>query len=301
MSIWNVNKDGPNKAAKVWYTKWPDPTKNFVKDMRILACQHTFQAKLEFATLGAAHFFWGSFVPQPNEIVRKTATGSYKCGFYLGMKFPSPLELVFDTKTVTAFAEMIRPATTALWFMWAMSSAWDALSQWQQMMGMVNDCEDDHSECLLRDGTGDLFAADPAGSPGFYTAIYDPFHMYASPGGGIDMVIPQYIVMDAHGQFVTGGTTVEWVEIYFIKGGTEPIPGSSVFRAGDLNPGSVVEWTLSYSGQHDPGTFQIYIRAHQTAVGLQHSRIDVNRWTATTWDKANTPQCGKYKPSPIIA
>jgi len=295
--MWNVNSDGAKAVRKKWYKKWPDPTKNWAKDMQILACQHTVQSKAQFFTLGAMVFFWTTAVPQPNEIIRKTVTGGYKCGFYFGMKFPSPLELFLDTKTVTAFGEMLRPATTALWFMWAAGSAWDALAQWQQMMGMFEACEDLHGECLLKGGIGELYSDDPEGSPGFYTAIYDPYHHYSSPGGAITLTVPKGIQMDAWGTFSTGGTTVNWAEIYFIKGGNVPIPGSQVVRFDNLPPGSVESWSLAYSGQQNPGAFSIYIRADQDGVGLQHSKIDVERWTITTWDGPPSLPCANYKPS----
>lgn len=297
MSMWNLNSDGVKAVKKKWYKKWPDPTKNWAKDMKILACQHTFQARVDFFALGAMTFFWNTAVPQPNEIIRKTVTGSYKCGFYFGMRFPSPLELFFDPRTVKVIAEMLRPAVTGLWFMWAAGSAWDALSQWQQMMGMIEDCEDLHGECLLKEGIGDLYTQDPEGSPGSYTEIYDPYNLYQSPGGAIVLNIPRGVQMDAWGYFSTGGGTTHWVEIYFIKGGTVPIPGSQVWRAENLGPGSVVEWMLSYSGEQQTGAFSIYIRAEQDHIGLAHSRIQVDRWTMTTWEgPANLP-CSGYNPT----
>lgn len=294
--MWKTIQEGAKPYKKAWYTKWPDPTKNWAKSMRVLACQDTFQAKVDFFALGAMSFFWTTAIPQPNEIVRKTVSGSYNCGFYFGLKFPSPLELFLDTRTVQAFAEMLRPATTGLWALWAIGSYADAISQWQQMMGMFQDCENLHGECLIKDGVGDLYGSDPDGSPGFFIDIYDPYNMHDGSSSSVVLSIPRGVQMDAWGWFSTGGSTVDWVEIYFIKGGTSPIPGSEVWRAENLGIGAVVEWQLSYSGNQSPGAFQIYVRAHQSHIGLQHSRIDVHRWTTSTWEGPPHLPCSDYKP-----
>jgi len=296
MSIWNVNSDGARAVRKAWYKKWPDPTKNWAKDMKILACQHTIQARIDFFTLGAMTLFWNTSVPQPNEIFRKTVSGSYKCGFYFGMEFPSPMELFLDTRTVKAFGEMLRPFTTTLFFIWAAGSAWDALAQWQQMMGMIEDCDPEHGEVLLKEGTGDIYTNVMGGSPGFYTAIYDPFHHYSSPGGAIDMPTERGVQMHAWGFLSTGGGTINNCEIFFTKGGISPIPGSQVVSFSNLGPGSVVTWDLAYSGLQTAGSFQIYISGTQDHIGLAHSRIDVNRFTFTTWDKPPNLPCAGYKP-----
>jgi len=303
MSMWQLAKGTAAGELKEFkkngYRKWPDPFRNAVKSIEVLACQDTWQARIEMFALGMGQWAFSSFIPSPTEIVRKTLAGGYKCGFYSKVKWGSPLNLLPGGDAGVAFGEMFRPVATGLFYIWAASTVYSGLDTWQSLIYQMTMCGLDHDECLLATGTGDLYGPTPEGSPGFYTELYDPLHIYASPGGGVDLYEDKAVRMNAIGNFSAGGGTVDWVEIYFIKGGISPIPASPVFRAEGLGPGSIIQWDLSYGGQQTPGTFGIFVRASQNHSGLAHSRIDVARWTITYRDIEQPETCMVWTP-PVL-
>jgi len=303
MSIWQLGKGVAAGELKEFkkngYKRWPDPFRNAVKSIEVLACQDTWQARIEMFAIGMGQWAWSAFIPQPTEILRKTLAGSYKCGFYFGLKWGSPLNLLPGGDAGTAFGEIFRPVSTGLFYIWAGSTFFSGLNTWQSLVYQMDMCDLTHDEILLATGTGDLYGFTPAGSPGFYTELWDPGHFYSSPGGAIDLYEPKAVRMNAIGTFATGGGTTDWVEIYFIKGCTTPIPGTNAVRFENLPPGSIVQWDLSYGGQQTPGAFSIYVRAQQNHTGLAHSRIDVARWTTTYRDIDEPDTCRVWTP-PVL-
>jgi len=296
MTIYGLAGGAFEEFKKNDYKKWPDPFKNAPTEIRVLACQHTFQAKIKMYGLGFGAWAWSAFVPQPTEIVRKTLTGSYKCGFYFGLKFKSPLNFVIEESGVAAFAEMVRPVVTGLFYIWAADTLFSLLDQWQSMVYAMEMCDVIGGECLLAEGSGSLYFESGQGSPGFYDVLYDHPQHYSWPGGDVEWHEPKYVAADAMGHILAGSGIVHNIRVFFARGSIEPIPGSEIWESGPMNPGDVATFSISFGGLQNPGTLQIVVDYSQTHTGLQHSTILVQRWTTSFRDAPYFP-CGNWKPS----
>lgn len=312
MSMYNLVNDGFHDWQKSGYKQWPNPFRGSVKQIKVLACQDTWQAKIEMWGLAAGAWWWSAFVPQPSEVIRKSATGRYKCGFFLLPELPSPVEIVFDDiifpnkgpkelPIYEVFAEMVRPAVTGLFYLWATETFFSALDQFQSVIYAQEMCDLDHGETLLAEGSGEMFFGSGVGSPGFYDELHDPENHYTFPGGDVELHYPASVSLDAVGHILAGGGHVNNIRVFFARGSTEPIPGSQVWESGPMDPGAVAAWSLSWGGIEAPGTFQIVVEYDQTHTGLQRSHILVTRWTSTFRHTPYEP-CKKWKPSrlPVI-
>jgi len=298
MSVWRAAKDEFKGWQKSNYKRFPNPFGNAVKRVRQLACEETIQAKIAMVIAGFGFWWFSNFVPQPTEIVRKTATGSYKCGFFLIPELPSPLDLWPGPDATAAFAEMFRPAVTPLYYLWAYETAVQALDTWQGMVYAMEMCDIEKGETLLADGTGDMHFETGVGSPGFYHVLYDPKPRYAWPGGAIDSDSTKIVTMDAIGRIDAGGAPVNNIQVYFARGSTLPLPGSSIYNSGPLPIGASVQWDIEFSGLEAPGSFQIVVTWDQHHTGLATSRIHVVRWTSTFHNQVRPP-CQRWRPQPL--
>jgi len=297
MTIYNLAGGAWNDFRDHGYRRWPNPFQNAPRDIKVLACQDTFQAKIKMYGLGLGAWAWSAFVPQPTEILRKTATGSYKCGFYFGIKFKSPLEFVFEESAVSAFAEMVRPVATGLFYIWATETLFSLLDQWQSMVYAMEMCDLRHGEALLAEGSGSMHFETGVGSPGFYDVLHDSPQHYSWPGGDVEWHETHWITADAVGFILAGSGIVNNIRVYFARGSIEPVPGTTIYESGTMNPGDVASWSIEYGGLNAPGTLQIIVEWDQTHTGLQHSTILVHRWT-TTFREAPYSPCGNWKPEP---
>lgn len=196
-----------NEAKGVWdayggkWNHWPNPFTNQVEQLEILACTPTTQAKIKMAGIGFGNWFWSSFIPSPVEIVRKTVTGSYKCGFYMkGLKPGSPLDIVWrDKRTSKMLGELVRPVTTALWALWATETVWSAMSQFSSIVYMMEGCDNDQYTTMLRDGVGTFFIGYNQGGPALYTEMYDPLNRYTFGGGALNVFKKSNVTTSAYG------------------------------------------------------------------------------------------------------
>jgi hypothetical protein len=300
MSIWAGAKDEFKGWQKSNYRHFPNPFRNAVKRVRQLACEETVQAKIAMVVAGFGFWWFSNFVPQPTEIVRKTATGSYKCGFFFAPELPSPLDLWPGPDATVAFAEMVRPFITPLFYIWATETLFSALDTWQSMVYAMDMCDIEKNETLLAEGVGDMHFQTGVGSPGFYDVLYDPLPRYSWPGGDIESHVTKVITMDAIGVILAGGAHVNNIQVYFARGSIEPLPGSSIWQSGSMSPGDVATWDIEYSGLQDPGTFQIVITWDQEHTGLAASHIFVSRWTST-FHQVSRPPCHRWRPGVLPA
>jgi len=297
-SVYNYAGGFPSQFKKSGYKHWPNPFHNAPKNIKVLACQDTWQAKFEMWGLGLGAWLWSAAVPEPNEIIRKTATGSYKCGFYFLDELPNPIEFVTDTETVAAFGEMIRPAVTALFYVWAAETLFSGLDQYQSIIYAQEMCDLEHGETLLAEGSGSLFGNSGVGSPGFYRTLWDPEHHYSWPSGDVEWHHRKYVAADAAGHILAGGAAVDNIRMFFARGSTEPAPGTSIYETGPMSIGDVASWTLEFGAIEEPGTLQIVVEYLQHHTGLQRSTVLVQRWTTTFRDAPYQP-CTKWKPSTL--
>jgi len=187
-SIWNTVNHGLTKAANpLGFPQWPNPV-NWLVDMEKLACQTTWQAWLKFALGALGSYAWTTLVPNPNEIVRKLVSGSYRCGFYFTPGFKSPMTLFIDEGGVEMFAEITRPFTTALFYWWLASSALGALSVFSTVLHKEDECPEEDTACQLRDAHAVLNWGTHETPPGLFTVLADPLHM--DPGGTNHVLVP---------------------------------------------------------------------------------------------------------------
>lgn len=298
MSMWQLGSGAIDEFRSRGFRSWPDPTAGFVQDIKVLACQDTWQAEVTMYGLAAAHWAWSAFIPSPVEITRKTLTGSYKCGFYLGLKFSSPIDKVFRAPGASKMLmEITRPVTTGLFYFWAASTYFSAFNTWQSLIYAGQMCGLDHDECALSDGEGSYFAGGAInGTPGFYHVLQDNRPMYSSPGGAIVTFTHGFLRMTAYGRVINGSPNVSQCIISFAMG-ADLLPGeSSNVDLGPMPPGTVSEFTLSFEGEVDAGSFRINGNILNDATGLQSTNLRIDRWTSSWSPTPWNQDCVKWEP-----
>lgn len=291
------------------YHQWPNPTRNMVADIRVLACEDTWQAKVKMYGEAAAHWAWSVFVPQPTEIIRKTVTGSYKCGFYLGLKWKSPLDIIpGPTKdapniygkpfltTSEGLAEITRPLVSGLFYLWAAGSAYEALSTWQSLVYAGEMCDLQHNECLLADGIGEFFNTGGTGEPNQYVVLHDPNGWHPAFSGFVNVPEACYLQFDAIGTVDMGGADASVFDVYIngIPGG--PGAQESIVHLGPLHPGEHRDWSLSWGGFVVPTVVAVEANVVQTAGPLQRSTLVCKRLTVTESPAPRPNNCVLWTP-----
>jgi len=227
------------------YHSWPDPFRNTVKKIDVLACEDTWQAKVEMYLSAFGQWFWSSFVPSPVELTRKTLTGSYKCGFYLKTKFRSPLDIVWRDGSVSQMLmEVFRPVTTGLFYLWAAETAFEAMSTWTSIVYAMERCDLENNECLLRDGLSPMPQGLHSGNSAFMSVIWDPRGWGVINDGAIDCGASGHVTAFACGYIETNGHTVNDCSVALYNG-TNIIAQVDL---GNIGAGDVKPWSVSYDG-----------------------------------------------------
>jgi len=231
-SVWDAVKGGPKRS----WSHWPNPF-GWIDEILMMACEDDIWIKVKMYGMLAGSFFFSNFVPSPVEISRKLVTGAYKCGFYLPIKAKSPLDLIWtDGRTSAVLRGKISPVTTGAFYFWAASTAFAAMDTWHTIQIALAKCDAVGNECVLIDGENFYPGTDPAGSPGFYTEVYDPEDRYQSPGGSVrfekgalSVFVHGTIVVT--GNHVTGGYVTLWPTHLNAPVITVPeMDGSGVFK-----------------------------------------------------------------------
>jgi len=279
------------------WNHWPNPFDNMVKKIEVLACEDTFQAKLEMLGIGFGNWFWSSFIPSPIELTRKTATGSYKCGFYSKLKFKSPLDIIWrDGRTSKGLGEIIRPVTSGLFYMWAASTAWEAMSTWTSMVYAMEMCEADNRECLLRDGNGTFPVGTTEGNPALYTVMHDPQGVYGDPGGFINVGQTSSVNTHAYGYLVANGHEVSNIEYGVIVNGIIRTLGIG----GDLHPFEQLPLEWEWAGTMEAGAFAPWIKCTVAAGGILPVELFMRRWTSRVVPSAGPVDWGGNVRAPDV-
>jgi len=172
-SIWENSLKETKES--VMHGAWPNPFRNMIKRIDVLACEDTWLAMVEMVGLAAVEFFWTHFVPSPVEITRKVALGSYKCGFFSPIKVKSPIDIIWrDGRTSRMLLQIATPVTTGLFYWWAQDTFRDALSTFHSLQIASEMCDEDENETILRDGSAPMQTNPSLGSPAFATVMWDP-------------------------------------------------------------------------------------------------------------------------------
>jgi len=258
------------------HKRWPNPFTNMVRDIEVIACEDTFQAKIKMYGSEFGDWFFSQIVPSPVEIFRKTMTGGYKCGFYIPLKIRSPLDIVWKDKIASKLlAEVHRPVLTGFFFIWAAETVLDALSRWQTLQYAMQMCEADRRECLMMGGKSPLAIGHNDGGAALSTVLWDPLNIAQETDTAINVQEPVAITMNAFGFLVSDGCTINNAEVYMFANGVE-VANQSL---GSVGPGQVVPFSLAISGNYGVGTVQPRIRGDVTGSALAPPVFRVDRFT----------------------
>lgn len=262
---------------------WPGINEFYVKEINVLQCQGTWTAHIKFAGAVLALAFWNAAAPQPREIIRKTLTGGYKCGFYLDTEWGSPLDLIWKDGTGTeVLAQLTRPIVTGLFYFWLADTAWTFMGGVESIIYRGALCNDEKpNECTLADGQG-IFIALTGVCTG-YSTLWDPNHWYTSPGGYITPDSGFLYEAHAYGFVLGNQTSTVHIEMAFSDVWTT---GGKVLVSLDVAPGDVLSWHMTYQTPND-GTFHGYPAVTCKVTGhfepLEHLEVNVVVFTCTAW------------------
>jgi len=284
--IWNA-QDYENAIKrqqarqKDWhkYTRWPNPFTMLMKSLHVTACEHKWQALVEFYGLSALSFFFTTFVPSPVEITRKATMGGYKCGFYLAPNQKSPIDLIWtDGRASKALLEIARPATSAIFYWWAAETAWLALNTTSSLILADEFCDLNGNECLLRDG--DLLVPGSAGDfesgAALYEEIYDPKNRYPQLGYFMEFYDVAFASVMAVGYIDSQASSMSnvWVGI---KWADEEPDWQSI---GDIGANKIVKFSVSSSHAVGASNFAgVFFKGHRDSLAVQPNVIHVDRFT----------------------
>jgi len=280
------------------YTHWPNPFTALMKSLHITACEHTWQALVEFYGLSALEFFFTTLVPSPVEITRKATMGNYKCGLYFLPKQKSPLDLIWvDGSASRALVEIARPATTAIFYWWAAETAYLALNTTSTLMLAGEFCDLEGNECLLRDGDLPIpgSAHDFEGAAALYEEIYDPNNRYPQLGYFIEFHNVQAASVMAVGYIAAGPSSMSNVSVGIRWNTEEP---EWVFL-GNVGEEKVVKFSVSSSKQWTGSNFvSVWFKGHRDALAVLPNSIHVDRFTAKCTD-ASPPDYPNFNAFPF--
>jgi len=196
------------------WTHWPSPY-NFQLHIQQLACEPTWQARVEMYATGFAWWFWTNIVPSPVEITRKILLDSYKCGFYLPIKIKSPLNYFIGKGGTMFLAEVARPITTFAFYWWVASSIFAALDTYHTVQILEEECQTQGFACLLGPVSAGFISNGIYEGPGM-PVISDPFARHVTASGvNVDNTIWDY---NLFGHYHTGGNTFSRISIRIMVG-----------------------------------------------------------------------------------
>lgn len=266
------------------YNHWPDPFRNLVKRIDVLACEDTWQAKVEMYGIGFGQWAFSSFIPSPVELTRKTITGGYKCGFYFKTKIKSPLDIIWADESVsTMLMEIARPFVTTLFLIWGISTAVEALSTWSTIIYAGQKCGATTNEILWDSGVAVMPLGHTEGSAGFFHILWDP-HNRAEPNTGqaIMLVEDHTVTLDAFIKISSGSRTLTNVSVWLPDVNNVSIRNSEVF-IGTMAPGAERSVHLRWEEVRHAGRIYSPWLECDTSAGpvTPFAQFQVVRFTAT--------------------
>jgi len=178
--VWDTISTGAYKAAK--FNHWPKPF-NFVKSIEVLVCNaDDWYARIELAAAVAGQFFWTELLPSPRELERKFTLGGYRCGFYLGGNFRSPVEWFGPPETTEVLAHVAGPFTEALFYIWMQGALFDALQSFETVLWPQEHCIPFKGDFLSLNSGTFIVSGDNMGGVQHGQNKVDPFGMCAPSG-----------------------------------------------------------------------------------------------------------------------
>lgn len=253
----------PYKDKHPW-THWPNPFP-YVEDVQTVACSPNQLIKVKMIGNMVGRWAFDAFVPSPIEIARKTATGSYKCGFYLpGFQVGSPLDIIWeDGKASEALLGMTSPITTALFVIWATSTVIDFLDMAHTIALNMQRCEGDENETVLGDGSANFPSDNMTGGTPLYTKLWDPGGWADEVPGDIRYPTGGFSC-EAFGTVSNINSTITKLEARLSIGGVT----KATQDLGALGKGETVSYHLAGGGTFaDAGAAQVLIHIEQHGQG----------------------------------
>jgi len=275
-SLWENVQKGTHDA--VMHRRWPDPFRNAMKNINVLACEDTWQADVTMWTITAMNFWWSNFFPSPVEVVRKTVSGGYKCGFFFKvLKFRSPIDIIWrDQRTSRALLQISRPATTALFYWWATQTLYEGLNTFDSLILAGEFCDRGQNESLMRDSSA-LFTTvgHKEGAPAFGEVIYDPQDR-CNPA----ITLVEYhseAIYDAHayGYFVSLSASMTNNKVAIDTGVGAPV----YFEFPDCLPFETVAFDVHVQGQNAGPVLQVNMQSDISGGALLKARWVCTRFT----------------------
>lgn len=264
----------------VKYNHWPNPFRNMVKSINVLACEGTWEAMIEMYAVAFGNWFWSNFVPSPFEITRKVFTGSYKCGFYFGPKVKSPLDFVWeDGETSRALGSILRPVTQGLFYMWAGQTIWEALQTWQSLLYAMEMCDWDGNTTTMADASAPINTHHVSGSPAFANVIWDP-RSRAEPNN-TQVIVSYETVWQCHfvGYFVSSGDVLTNCKVGFTINGVQ----QQLTPVADVGAGQVKAFAITVEGTSPILVAQPYFECDSNQAGVLPSDLLCSRFIVNAW------------------
>jgi len=275
------------------HNHWPNPFRNMVKQIDVLACEGTWEAMITMFAIGMGNWAWSNFIPSPFEITRKVFTGSYKCGFYLGPKIKSPLDLVWrDGSGSRALGSILKPATRALFYLWAGQTIYEGLSTWQSLIYEMEFCDWDGNTSTMRDSHAPIATSHSGGAPAFATIMYDPRDRCQDNVTGVE--VTEEVVFQCHflGEFISSGDTLTNCKVGVNVNGE--IRG--LIDVGTCGPDEVLSFAITVEGHEDFLVTQPYYECDSNRVSVFFSDLHCSRFIVNAWP----PSYPIVFPQPLI-
>ncbi len=269
-SVWDKVKQGPSKS----WTHWPNPFP-YLRDLKVLACEDTVQLQLLFWGAVFGRWFFSNFIPSPVELTRKTVAGGYKCGFYVGEGFGSPLDIIWEDKSVSkAVLEISGPFTTTLFYLWAMQTGWSGLSAAHHAFLAVERCDAAMNECLVMNGDGDWNFSPESGSPVGFDVIYDPLHRW--DGIASMQFFAGALSIHAFGYVTATGASVSSCDVYI----RSAVYTGPKVHLGAFGPNATRYFYVEFNQQTTlTQDFEIRMDIVQSPTFSAHTSMHVDRFT----------------------
>lgn len=228
----------------VKYGRWPNPFRNLVQDINVLACEDSWQAMFKMYAYGFGNWFFSNFIPSPYELTRKTFTGSYKCGFYSRIRIKSPLDVIWkDAGASRVLQGALRPVTTGLFYIWGMQTALDAIQTWSTIQYAMEMCDWDGNTTTLSEAIAPIQTNPSTGGVAFAIVVYDPRER-AIPNDCI-VRVPTECKWQAHviGRIVAGDERINNISVGMTINDTTEV----LMTHGTVAPHDT--WHFAYSAQ----------------------------------------------------
>lgn len=307
MSMWNVSdlfEKGNNNRPRtgIWkYTKWANPFHNSVKNMQTIACESAYYLDIEMLYPGIGDWFFTQFVPSPVELVRKTLVGGYRCGFYLKVKVKSPVDIIWRDGSGSRFlAKIVRPFSTAAFWIWGQQTIWEGLSLWQTMVYMKEWCDEPPDECICGGGSTPLTIA-PNGGGNLQAGldIWDPNGWHEGLEGSIHIPPNSYTSCRVYFEVQSVGATLANLTIRLKRALDTNTADATVF-SGSVGLGEHLSFALDNSagpvGPDDwtlPMTYEGLVKQTE----LSHVAVIVHLMAAKSGPAPFEEPCPPWQPS----